>query len=47
MKCVKVLSKDGLHTVVLRLPNDEAAKLVNEGKATYVPKSAWKAGGRK
>lgn len=39
MKCIRYLSQP---EVIERLPNDEAKKLVESGKAHFTTKSAWK-----
>lgn len=52
MKCIKIIIARAFPALnlrngdVIRTSNDIALQLVNEGKATYSSKGAWKSQGR-
>lgn len=43
MKCILIKSSGA----IIRVKDEQAMALVDEGKAKYMPKSAWKEQGRK
>ena len=47
MKCVSLIGRVKSKIAIIRVRNEEADRLINNGDAHYVSKSVWKKYGRK